>query len=156
MNKGYSHMINCPHLRIFKEFWYCWTFFELTAVKWTESTQCYTQQNIYLVSDGELLVYMFFRDRITSEIQTFWDRQQVHQNIWELFSNCGICSQKILISSSTTMRTSYLARITYRYISTVLGFLTGGSHFTRTEWGSIISTWTFCGGPGKRSKTTWS
>lgn len=41
---------------------------------------------------------------------------------------------------------------TYRYTSTVCGFLVGGSHLTSTECESIISIRTFCGTPGSLAK----
>ena len=64
-------MLNCPHLRTSKDFWSGWIIFESTAETWIESTQCCTQLNTYLVSDGELLVHMFFRDRITFRFNPF-------------------------------------------------------------------------------------
>jgi len=64
-------MINCLHLGTSKDFWSGWTFFEFTAIKWTGSTQCCTQQNTNLASDGELLLYMFLGTELLQRFKPF-------------------------------------------------------------------------------------
>lgn len=88
---------------------------------------------------------------------------EYHVNRNEIYTNrlLLICMSSLSVTrTSSSLKKFYqwiiveflpkLSMLIYLYISTVFGFLTGGSHFTRTECVSTNSIWTFWGGPGRR------